>query len=224
MIPETPSYLKFNPKDDIWGQNMQDIIDAIKKELKEDDIYVDCGAHIGFICIPILKEVSPQKAFLFEPNPNLSSQLRENLEENKITNYSVIGSPLWNEVKEVDFILSGAQSSILNRGQGTDGILKVTTTTLDNELSNTTGDIVIKMDVECSEPQVFEGLKNNIHRLRFAVVEIMAGALQRDFGVNLEKFFTDFQNQGFTITELDGSPTSIPKILNGLKTDIILKR
>ena len=219
-----PEYLKFRPDENVWGQNMLDIVNALKSELKPSDIFVDCGSHVGFICVPVLKEIKPRQTFLFEPNPYLAETLLENLRLNDISDYKFIDKPVWNSQEEVEFLVSGAQSSILNRGQGIDKKLTLQTTTLDEELIGTEGDIVLKMDIECAEPQAFEGFREGVHRVRFAIVEIMAGALTRDFGVNLEGLLNELKGYGFSLSDLSGNELSIQRILNQLKVDVVLRR
>lgn len=217
--------LKFRQEDDVRSNDSYKSVELLTAAVKPGDILIDGGAHIGFISVPVIAATKPKLSLLFEPNPNLRKYLLENLEANAgDAVYRVSDKPLWNTIEPKTFIMSGAQSSLLDRQQGVEKLLEIETTTLDKELEGTTGDIVMKLDLECAEILALDGIKDNIKRLKFAIVELLPNVLEQDFQYSLAHFFDTYRALGFKITSIYGEEMTYPAVLREHKVDIVLQR
>ncbi len=143
-------------------------IKLISSLLKKNSTYIDIGANIGLMSVPILEIDSSCKVFSFEPSPNSLPFLKLTWEKSKYQDrWKVIGKAVGNEVGNSDFFTAsmdmGAFDGLEDTGRaGVTTKVTVPSTTLDLEweLMGKPPVSVIKIDVEGSELQVLKGAIN----------------------------------------------------------------
>lgn len=154
------------------GEYEPETIRAIEQNLKEGDVFIDIGANIGAISLPVAKWNKVQ-VYSFEPGPNIFSILQINKQENRLDNISVIQKGLSDAEGETDFFES-------DRMHGWSGMVKidsfqkcrVPTTTLDifaveNKIERIA---VLKVDVQGWEYYVFKGAERLLEEKRIDVI------------------------------------------------------
>lgn len=132
-------------------------------ELKEDDVVLDIGAHVGYYALLAGKIAKKGMVFAFEPDPDTASLLRKNIKLNGLTNVEVIEAAVSDKEGELRF-----NSQKFNKGESgvslDQGNTMVKSITLDNFTKNRHLERVslIKMDIEGGELMALRGGINTI--------------------------------------------------------------
>jgi len=146
--------LKDNPSDDIYALKWY----FLEYMPKKWDIVVDCWAYIWFTSLYLSKIVWDHWVVLaFEPDDVSYSLLQEHIRINNVKNIRSIKKWIWKHDGYLSFDWIGAGFHVSDAGKS-----KLPVITLETELKNqhiTTVDF-IKMDIEWSEIEVAESLKN----------------------------------------------------------------
>lgn len=68
----------------------------LSKVLRPGDVYVDCGANVGFLSLWAARGVGPTgRVYAFEPMPPTIERLRENIRLNDVENIEVMANGTW---------------------------------------------------------------------------------------------------------------------------------
>ena len=215
---ETQNPLDINP-----------VRDWCLKHTSPGDLFVDCGAHIGRVSVPVAQKGN--YVIAIEACPESAEILRKNLAPYK--NSRVIEKVVFSSNGEVEFTTaldSHIQSSIFDRfspnreAVRTEYLPSVTLNTILKDFPS--GDVVLKMDIELSERFAWEGLGRSIKRVKAACMEFMPTILRADAKVDPQEFVDKIRIDGFDIYNLDGSEISEGELFSptGSKVDLYLKR
>lgn len=186
----------------------QSTIALIKNEVKNGMHVFDLGANIGWFTLIFSKLIGDSgHVYAFEPDPYTFKILEENIELNKLKNVSIFQLAVSNKVGVAKFHLVKNQdaANVLESKTKTDNCLDVKTTTLDEFCTdhNTKIDF-LKMDVEGSEPKVFEGMKNVIvanPKIKIISEFYPIGII--DVGSSPEDYLNSLELAGFIINQID---------------------
>jgi FkbM family methyltransferase len=85
----------------LWEPYVKAILD---KEVKNDDVIVDVGAHIGVYTIPLAKRAT--KVIAFEPHPKTSEMLDKSIKLNQLHNVMLIKKSVSNSKGKTLYSLS----------------------------------------------------------------------------------------------------------------------
>jgi hypothetical protein len=129
--------------------------------LKENDVFADIGANVGFYSI-IISNTKKIKSFSFEPVPSTFKKLQQNIELNKLQGLVIakniaIGSSFGN-VKMSANLDTVNHVKLSNQNNEEDVIVEVHP--LDSILLDYGIPSLIKIDVEGFETEVIRGMKN----------------------------------------------------------------
>jgi len=137
-------------------------ISFIKKEVKNGMHVFDLGANIGWFTLVFSKLVGDTgHVYSFEPDPYTFKILEENIELNKLKNVSIFQLGISNKIGISKFSLVENQDGAnkLESKTNVENCIKIKTTTIDAFcMEHNTKVDFLKMDVEGSEPKVFEGI------------------------------------------------------------------
>lgn len=128
--------------------------------------FVDVGANIGFFSLLLARLRPGVKVFAFEPNPKNYEVLRRNIAANGFSTVHTAPVALSESPGTATlFIHASDMSASLCpdfEAKSTRGSAEVPVTTLDSyfQISNSTGPVVIKIDVEGNEASVIRGGKS----------------------------------------------------------------
>ncbi len=194
------------------GEYEPETIKAIEQNLKKGDVFVDIGANIGAISLPVAKR-NKVEVFSFEPAPRIFSILEKNQEENNLNNVHLMRLGLSDKVGETDFYES-------DRMHGWSGMVKidsfqkcrVPTTTLDifaveNKIERIA---VLKADVQGWEYFVFKGAEKLLEEKRIDVIvfEFESWA-EGNAGLELGAAQQYLIDKGYSIFRLNGERVEV---------------
>ena len=147
--------------------------------LPDDGLFIDIGANIGLIALPLLKAKPHAQAFLFEPSPIALYLLKKNLYANNLENRAnVYNCALGNKNNDkVKFAINKFPDCSMDgflytgRAGGFDTIY-VTQRKLDDIVQNLNIDNIniIKIDCEGAELLVLQGAKKSINYFKPIIV------------------------------------------------------
>ncbi len=137
--------------------------------VKEGDIVVDCGAHVGSFSDRAFRE-GAAKVVAFEPDPIQIECLRRNFApEIASGKFVLIEKAVWKDVGTIKFHIgaqnSGTSSVVALQGSSE---VEVETTTIDNivaELGLPRVD-VLKLDIEGAEREALAGARSTLEKFR----------------------------------------------------------
>jgi FkbM family methyltransferase len=174
---------------------------AIRRLVKRGAVCFDIGAHIGYYSLLFSAAAGPEgQVFSYEPAPQTFSFLSCNVAKNLAQKVAIHQSAIGDSEGIVQLACGGEMPLGWSRVRESGG-LAVRCTTIDAEVSRLKLARLdfVKVDVEGYEPQVFEGAKNTIARLRPAVMfEVNAGAL-REHGAEPTQISDIFTSHGYEL-------------------------
>jgi FkbM family methyltransferase len=148
----------------INGSYEEKFVDFIADNIPENGIFVDAGANIGCICIPVSKKRPDVKIIAIEASPRVFGYLDHNVKQNRCHNIIVVNKALSDTNDEtVEFYSpdglfgKGSLSPIFTKAGET--VSTITVDSLIRQFSFSRIDLM-KIDVEGYEKKVFQGMNN----------------------------------------------------------------
>jgi len=149
-------------------QNVQ----LIQSLIQPNTVYMDVGANIGLMALPILQSCPSCKVVSWEPSPNSLPFLRRTVENSAYKDrWHIVSEAASYEVGEIEFEIASAELGAYDgfqdtRRAGTRKKVKVATTTIDIEWEALgCSDVsVIKLDIEGAELKALQGAINCIKK------------------------------------------------------------
>ncbi len=128
----------------------------------EQPVIIDCGANVGVSILYYIRQYPKAKITAFEPDKNVFSILKKNVQKINNSNITLINKGLWNTEGEMVFMEEGADGGqVLDNNNGFLQNLKtvnIETTSLRNYLTEKID--FLKIDIEGAEAVVIEDCEN----------------------------------------------------------------
>ncbi len=180
--------------------------------LREGDVFIDCGAHVGlFGCLAgraVGSGGSAGRVIAIEPAPATAGLLRENLAANEAPNVTVVEAGVADHAGSMMLHRLGEGGSAYNTLSGEDseagvGVRVLTMDQLLDEQQVERADF-LKLDVEGFELSVWQGAKRSIERgaLPVVMIEFTEQNLQRAGHSTLE-LAKAVEDSGYTLCRFD---------------------
>ncbi len=203
----------------LTGEFEPSTIKLIKTEIKKGMKVFDLGANIGLFTLHFSKLVGEEgHVYAFEPDPELFRILETNVSINKLDNVSIFPLAVSNKSGIANFSLNAVQDgdNRLDSTTRTQNRIKIETVSLDDfcEQKKIKVDF-LKMDVQGSEPKVFEGMKKSISlnpNLKI-ITEFYPEAII-DLGTSPKTFLDMLENAEFNIREIPDDVNKPLMIMN----------
>lgn len=164
--PATGLWLELNPR--TGQQYLRGEVELatqafLTAHLRPGMVFYDLGANVGFFSLLAARLVGiTGKVFSFEPDLEIASRLRRNVDRNGFTNICVVERGIWSQTMLANFVAADLSSpdrgvGMFTVGPGSpDGIL-TPCVTLDDFISQFVAPDVIKCDIEGAEVEAFRG-------------------------------------------------------------------
>jgi len=197
-------------------------INLIKNEIKKGMRVFDLGANIGLFTLHFSKLVGNEgHVYAFEPDPELFKILQTNVKINELSNVSVLPLAVSNKSGIANFSLNPTQDgdNRLDSTSRTENIIRVNTITLDGfcEKNNVKADF-IKMDVQGSEPKVFQGMKKLIaENPNLKIITEFYPEAIIDLGLSPKNFLEMLENAGFNIKQITDDANQSLRTINKIQ-------
>ena len=203
--------------------NMDGIQARLCQLITEDTVFVDCGAHIGTMSIPVVVKCKPKKAIFIEANTDVVGLLQENCQANLQTLFTVVHAAVCDKDGEVDFHIikeKGDSSSMVREDLKKIPPTTVPAITLDTLLENETSPIVMKVDIEGSEWLMWQGMGKVRPKIKHMVMEWFPAAMP---GGWKEQLLAAIHKSDFHIMLFSGENITDQKIMELGKDDLWLR-
>jgi FkbM family methyltransferase len=166
------------------------------KTNKEQPYIVDCGANIG-VSVLFFKKIYPNANIIaFEPDKNIFSVLKKNIEKSNCKGIILINKGVWNKEGKIFFNNEGADGGSILEKNNVDPLNKkcveIETTSLRDYLNKEVD--FLKIDIEGAESTVLEDcddLLKNVHRM---FIEFHSGV---DSEQHLDSILNILKKNGF---------------------------
>lgn len=141
--------------------------------LKEGDVFVDVGAHVGKYTVTAAKIVGPRGLVVaIEPHPENYKALVRSVRLNGLRNVVALNIAAWDRDCELELFFAESSGRHTVKEGGGRGSVKVRARALDDVLEEVEVPRVdvVKVDVEGAEVEVLRGLSRTIRKFRPLVV------------------------------------------------------
>jgi FkbM family methyltransferase len=148
--------------------------------IKPSDVVLQCGAHDGLIDVgisqPIIMSVLAKKVIVIEADKNNINALKKHIEQNNISNISIIESVVWNEEGDVSFALApeGTQGNAIAKFKS-GKVIKLRASTIDRLLNRTAVNFAC-LTVNGAEKEAIDGAKQCFKSADIAIPLLSKGA------------------------------------------------
>jgi len=189
----------------------------VKKEIKEGNVVLNIGAHIGYYTLIFAKLVGEKgEVFAFEPEPTNFSLLQKNVEINGYKNVVLVQKVVSNKSGKAKLYLCKDHTGMhrIEYSNGDRKFIEIETIRLDDYFKDYNGKIdFIKMDIEGAEGGALEGMpllleKNKKMKI---ITEFFPSAL-KEFGVEPEEFLKLLTKYGFKFFAINEKEKKIKPI------------
>lgn len=174
--------------------------------IKDDDIVLDIGAHLGYFTCIAAKLASNGKVHAFEVDPKCLELIQSNLDLNNLNN-SVINNVAISDKKETIKIkkLDSPNPGLVINSKSKSGFIEVESITIDDYISK--HNIIpnfIKIDIEGAEAKALNGMTNLLKQDKLTLLlEIHVNHLKRYFDTDYKYIIKTLSGHGFTIESLE---------------------
>lgn len=173
-----------------------------KKNLKENDVFLDIGAHVGYYSLMASKILTKGKVYSFEPYVNTYELLMENVDINQCKNVTTycMGVSDKNEISKLHIDEANKGNCSLYHQKDCDNIT-IETITIDSMFRGKKVDFV-KIDTQGAEINVLLGMKKTIEINDMSmIIEFYPYGL-RQMGHKPVDFFKVLSTLGFGIYKM----------------------
>jgi FkbM family methyltransferase len=164
--------------------------------LRPDEMFVDVGANIGAFTI-LAVGVAHARAIAFEPSADTFGLLEQNIRLNGFQNsVRTVCAAAGRNDGEVQFSMGLGTENHIVVGNAANSLQKVKMTTLDKELAHQPA-ILLKVDVEGFETEVFAGAANSLRKPSLQAIIVERNNLGARYGFDEEKLHQEIRMNGF---------------------------
>jgi FkbM family methyltransferase len=158
-----------------------------------EPLIIDCGANIG-VSVIFFKEKYPNaKVIAFEPDKEIFSILKENIESFGYSNVSLIDKAVWNKTEELTFYTEGALAgSITTDFTRSNNHIKISAVDFLQYIDQPID--LLKIDIEGAEYIVLKHISNKLSFVKHLFVEYHS---ERSKPQELDDLLTIIKQAGF---------------------------
>jgi FkbM family methyltransferase len=187
------------------------LTEFIRANLKPGHVFVDIGANAGYFTLLAAQHVGSEgRVLAFEPNPQLATQLRQNVERSRLSNVAIEETACSDATEAATLYLydvsNSGRASLSNANAGTGGAIQVPCAPLDLivEKYKLPQLNLIKIDVEGAELKVLRGMTEIIRQMRPRILIELEPHLLQGFSATVEDVMQLLTGCGYTVSPFGG--------------------
>jgi FkbM family methyltransferase len=190
----------------VFGDYEKVETELVRRTLREGDVVLDLGAHIGYYTTLCAKLVGPAgRVYAFEPAPETFRILSDNLARNGISNVEALNAAVGAQSTEGQLFLGS--NRLDHHAFDRSGIghsVPIRVLAVDDVITDPRGVQFVKMDIQGGEPAALHGMTRTLERTRNVriLTEFWPAGITRA-GFDPAAFLHDLDSMGFRISELD---------------------
>ncbi len=211
--------------DEIYLDNgtMKESIAWLIDNVTEEDIFIDVGAHIGCVFVPVVGTKKPFRALAFEPAEETFEFLERNCRQlGRYEIYNKAVSNFTGEGEMYDADWGSPSHSIIDRFEGKRPTFPIDVIRL-NDIEFEDRPIVMKIDAELSEPEVWDGMTKLFPQIKGICMELFNEAYKA-VNISVTPFLEKIRENGFSIFNFKEEPMTNKQILSLRQVDVIIKK
>lgn len=158
----------------------------------KNPLIIDCGSNIGLSVVYFKKLFPNAKVMAFEPDKNIGTTLKKNIQSFNLENVDVNEKAIWINNDGIEFQHEGGFSGRIPKPGDTENIIKVPTQRL-RELLNQKVDF-LKMDIEGAEFEVLKDCEDLLPNIENLFIEYHSHIKEEQ---NLHDILKMLHNHGF---------------------------
>lgn len=191
--------------------------ELVKNEIKNGDIVLDIGAHIGYYTLIFAKLVGKNgKVYAFEPEPTNFALLEKNIQLNSYQNVILVRKAVSNKSEKVKLYIyknHPAHHKIYNTHDG-DSFIEIDAISLDDYFKSYEGKIdFIKMDIEGAELAAIQGMSSLLQKnTNVKIITEFHPNKLKEFGIEPETFLKQLLKYGFKLYHINEEKQKIDPI------------
>jgi FkbM family methyltransferase len=179
-----------------------EVLEAIAMVLRPGDCFVDVGANIGFVTLGASRIVGERgRVIAFEPNVSLVARLERVLAHNGVSNVTVLPVAAGSETGEIGFTQDAHHGNNHVISDLATAAAVVPVRRADDELRDklpSTGNVMVKIDVEGAEMMALLGMPDLIRRPDTAFLVEMCDSRLRQNGSSAIAIFDMMKRAGYS--------------------------
>ena len=188
--------------------------EIVKQVVKEGDIVIDVGAHIGYYTLIFAKIVGNKgKVFAFEANKKNFEVLEKNVLKNNFKNIICENMIVSDKIGKVQ--MYSLDSSTANRlfDEGNNENIEVDSITLDEYFKKRSKKIdFIKLDIQGAEPLAIKGMNKIIEdNSELKIIQEWWPDGIKKFDIEPTEHIINLQKKGYEIIEIDDTQNELIK-------------
>lgn len=195
IVPSLRNVISEKHEPEVWQ--------SITSEVKEGDVIIDIGAHVGVYTISLAKRVRLDgKVIAFEPDPENFKYLEKQIRLNGVrSRVRLMQMAVSSESGIVEFLSGISEESRVYNGK--EKGQKVQTLSLD-DIDKVDNVDIVKIDVEGHEKKVLlggKGVLSGTNRPKLLYREMHTGGWENEKGSELVEILSDY---GYSVKDLNG--------------------
>lgn len=149
----------------------QHVTSVIRKELRQDDVFLDLGANLGYFTMLASSILTSGKVIIFEPNSQNLQLIYASMLENEARNLVVYPYAVSDAEKILRFVTVGSNGGVIGEySKGQEYDVLVLSVILDKILKDEPRIDFVKIDIEAHEPFAVKGMAGLIKKHRPKIV------------------------------------------------------
>lgn len=208
------------------GTYEEKITEILLNQLKDDGIFVDIGANIGYYSVIAAKKATKGRVIAIEPVKSVYKALQKNIKSNNLNNVQTIRKGMGNKQEKATIVVDNNNlgcSSVVGRSFDSKNLENETIVidTVDNILEEIEP-TVIKIDVEGYELETIQGMKNIINESKPTIIFELSPCLYEENNVGMGKqkaltILNTLEKQGYRLWDINEGMIPVDKNKTVLK-------
>jgi len=203
------------------GSFEKDVIDCCLKFTSQKAVFIDVGANIGLITLPLAKRIKRAVFHCFEPSPYPYEYFKKTLTENKLKKKIKLNKlGLYNKSGRLKFYIHEFKDAsgdgikdTFRAGRAKPIAVRVTTLDKYVKANNLKRLDLIKADVEGSELFVFKGAIKTIKKFKPVIIFEAWPKNLEAYNLNIKDIYNFFKSLKYSIYRLNGKKLDLKKFL-----------